>query len=199
MALETRVKVIGLKKVLSIIRKQIILELRSKEMRVGIAEIVIDSIRSNKIRVTSDITLAFREYFEQFNRTHPDYRRENINFTFTGKLLKDLENNVRLESKKSQYTFIFKQSDKIHPGYKFRSSSGSAFGAIKNNKSGANIGKQKKGKSGTTQGIAFSKITEYLNAKGYDYLNIDAETLTRSEKFIQNRLSIRLKKFLRSQ
>lgn len=197
---KTTVQVLGLKKVMSALRKEIISELRSKETRAGIADIVIEAIQENKTPVTSQITKDFREYFEQFNRTDPKYSRSQINMTFTGQLLKDLKSNVRLQSiKGSGYAYIFQQSEKTHKGYKFRSSGGTFGGEIKSYKSGSKIGQQKKGKSGTTEKLAFSKISELLIKRGYNYLDIKAETLTKADEFIQNRLSIRLRKYLSSQ
>lgn len=208
-----KVKVLGLKKVTSLLRKEIIRELRSKEVRRGIADIVIEAIRNNPIPVTSEVTKSFREYFEQFNTTHPSYRRSQINFTFTGQLLEDLRTNVRLESNRGKgYSFIFEQSNRLHKGYKFRAGTKKATGEdgksktvavfgrdVGTYKSGSRKGQARGGKTGNTQKITFQKISEYLKEEGYDYLNIDDRTLTKADDFIQFRLTKRLRKFLKSQ
>ncbi|MCB1713242.1 MAG: hypothetical protein KDH96_12460, partial [Candidatus Riesia sp.] len=92
--------------------------LRDKELRLKIGKIVVHEIRNNPsvTFLASPVTKEFREYFEQFNKTHPDYRRPKINFTFTGELLDDLINNVKADT--NSLAFIIEHSSGKHKNYK---------------------------------------------------------------------------------
>lgn len=143
--------------------------LRDKGLRLKIGRIIENDIRKNfggnKSVLASPVTQAFREYFEQFNKTHPDYRRPKINITFSGALLNDLANNVKADTTK--LAFIIEHSNKKHPGYK---DGGKTFKprtvqvtSLSNRKT-RNV-KQKR---------SYKEIGEFVVDKGYDYLTVSA-------------------------
>jgi hypothetical protein len=90
--------------------------LRDKSLRLKVGKIVEQDIRDNFSESASPFTQAMREYLEQFNTTHPDYRRSKINITFTGDLLEDLASNVKADT--VRLAFIVDHSNKKHKRYK---------------------------------------------------------------------------------
>jgi hypothetical protein len=161
-----RVKVTGLSKIQSKLRREITKILRQKEVRQSVGRIVVSGIRSNSVPVQSQVTKAFRKYFEKYNKTHPDYRRSRINITFTGELLNDLQKNIKASTTAGKFDYIIEHSDKLHKRYK--------------------TGKKRKGKK--SDRIAYSLISEYLIEKGYDYLQLDDKTINRVLRYINLKL-----------
>ena len=113
-----KVKVNNLKNVTSNIRLKITKELRAPEFRKGIGDIVVEEIKDTNIRSATDATKAWRKYLEKGNQTDPKYNINQIKALFTGELLEDLRNNVRLSSTKGAIEFIVEQSNKLHKKYK---------------------------------------------------------------------------------
>lgn len=112
-----KVKVTGLKNIQSNIRKFITKELRSKETREMVGNIVADEIQATRFKTAASSTQKTRKYLEKYNKTHPTYARSKINITFTGELLDDLRRNVKVSTTKG-FFFIISQSDKLHKKYK---------------------------------------------------------------------------------
>jgi hypothetical protein len=112
-----RLKVKDLKGVKSAIRKEITKELRTKETRETIGEIVVESIKDDPQGLPAPSTLDWRRRYDPLNNTDPKYNRLSINFTFTGKLLDDLKRNVRQAVERGKILFIFANSDRKHPKY----------------------------------------------------------------------------------
>jgi hypothetical protein len=165
------VKVKGLKRVKSNIRKFITRSLRDPVVRKGVGKIVVDNIRAKNFGPPAKTTKKWRERYDGLNATHPTYARNKINITFTGELLNDLQNNVKSKSTGGQFNYIFEQSNKLHKKY--------------NGVSGK-IGSRSK----------YSEISDgIINKWGYDYLKIDDKTLTKVIKFIQTKVEANYVKF----
>ena len=115
-----KIKVKGLKRVNTAIRKEITKASRSKEVRESVGESFVKSIRDRVYGAAGVVTKRFRDYYSRSNTTHPDYNRDNINFTFTGELLDDLKNyrNVRASTTKGRITYEIEHSNKLHKAYK---------------------------------------------------------------------------------
>ena len=113
-----KLKILNLKKVQTSIRKKITKQLRSKDVRQGVAEIVVDDIKDSNLGAPAEFTKDMRQYLEQFNRTDPKYRRGKISANFTGELLQDLINNVKAKFSGGSSTFVLEHSDKGHSPYK---------------------------------------------------------------------------------
>ncbi len=141
--------------------------LRDKATRLEVGKIIAQDIRDNFNEDASEITQAFREFFEQYNTTHPDYRRSKINITFTGELLEDLATNVKADTTK--LAFIVEHSDKKHANYK-------SGGTFKDKKAGVTSLKTQKTRNITVK-QSHRRISDKLIAMGYDYLKVsdDAE------------------------
>jgi hypothetical protein len=170
-----RVKVTGIKQLNSKLTKEIRKILRDKTTRQSVGRIVVAGIRSMQKPVQSQVTIAFRKYYEKFNKTHPEYRRSNINITFTGDLLNDLQKNIKADFSGSKNEYVLEHSDKKHKKYKTAK-------------------KRKKKKSKTTEALTHQMISEYLIEKGYDYLQLDDKTINRVLRYINIRLKNQLSK-----
>ena len=171
------VKVTGLKNIQSTLLKEIRKILRDKTTRDSVGRIVVAGIRSMQKPVQSQVTLAFRKYYEQYNKTHPEYRRSNINITFTGDLLNDLQKNVKADFSGGKNEYLIQHSEKRHKKYK--------------------TGKKRKNKSSkSVEALTHQMISEYLIEKGYDYLKLDDKTINRVLRYMNIRLEKQLiKKF----
>jgi len=166
-----KVKVTGLKKVRSDIRKFITKELRQKELRAEVGDIVVQSIRATKYGTPAASTKKWRKRYDKLNKTHDTYRQNNINVTFTGELLNDLAGNVKAKSTGGQFVYVVEHSSKLHKKY--------------NGVSGK-IGKR----------VKYSTISDgIINKHGYDYLNISKGTLKKVVSHINRTLEIRFKSF----
>lgn len=190
-----RVKVTGLKNFQSQIVKEIRKILRDKTTRQSVGRIVVAGIRSSSFGEPSNVTMQFRKFFEQYNKTHPEYRRSNINITFTGELLNDLQKNVKADFGGGKNEYIIEHSGKLHKGY----DSGEAR---KKGKRKIEVTSLKSKKTRETrqkysrQRISYQMISEYLIEKGYDYLQLNDATINRVLRYINIRLKGQLvKKF----
>lgn len=167
-----KLKIVNLKKVQTRLRLKITKQLRSKEIRKGIAEIVVEDIQ-DKTYTASDATQSWRKYLEKGNETDPKYSRSKINITFTGELLGDLIKNVRAKFGGGKSEYIIEHSTGKggkHKKYK------------KPN------GKAPKGKAKT-----YKKISGYVQGLGYDYLKFSDKTQSKVIKFIRDRVFKNLK------
>jgi len=165
------VKVTGLKQIQSSIRKFITKELRRKDLRENVGKLVVDSIRSKRFGSPTKSTRKWRERYDSLNTTHPRYSRNNINITFTGELLVDLEKNIKSNSTGSRFQYVISHSDKLHKKY--------------NGVSGK-IGSRSK----------YSDISDGLiNKWGYDYLTFDDKTLTKVVSYINKEIVKSFKNF----
>ena len=168
-----KVKVNNLKNVTSNIRLKITKELRAPEFRKGIGDIVVEEIKETNLGTPSAATKAWRKYLEEGNKKDPKYEPDKIKALFTGELLEDLRNNVRLSSTKGAVEYIIEQTNKLHKKYK------------KPN------GKPTKGKRQT-----FKQIQGFLEDLGYKYITNakNSEEMTKKIlKFIRKELFERLK------
>ena len=161
--------------------------LRDKALRLEIGKIIAQDIRDNFDNGTtvlaSPITRAFREFLEQYNSTHPDYRRARINITFTGELLDDLAKNVKADTTK--LAFVVEHSNKKHKNYK----SGGTFKGKK---------EQVTSKAGKTRNVTVrlthKEITEHLIKKGYDYIKVSDDAEKIILKLIKNKILENIKR-----
>ena len=170
-----KLKVKNLKQVTSSVRKFITKELRSKEIRQGVGEIVVKSIRAQRFRsLSSDESYyKWRKIYDnpKLNKTHPTYKRSKINITFTGELLEDLQKNVRANSTSGRFIYVIEHSDKLHKKY--------------NGVSGK-IGSRSK----------YSDISDgIINKWGYNYLKFDDKTLAKVLSFVNKEIVKRFNKF----
>lgn len=166
-----KLKVKNLKQVTSSVRKFITKELRSKEIRQGVGEIVVKSIRAQMFGVPAKSTKKWRERYDSLNTTHPTYKRSKINITFTGELLEDLQKNVRANATSGRFVYVIEHSDKLHKKY--------------NGVSGK-IGSRSK----------YSDISDgIINKWGYNYLKFDDKTLAKVISFINSEITKKFKNF----
>jgi hypothetical protein len=183
-----QIKVNGLTKLRNVLKRKfkIIINktLRDKALRLRVGKIVEQDIRDNFNETPAEFTKDMRAYLEQFNKTHPDYRRSKINITFTGELLDDLAKNVKADTTK--LAFIIEHSNKKHKAYKQASQT----------KRGRKVTVTSL-KSRKTRDVrdTFSKqerkthkeISEHIiNDHGYDYLKISDKAEKDILKLIRN-------------
>jgi hypothetical protein len=113
------VRIIGLDKIRSRVEANLKIAinraLRDKNLRDKVGLIIEKDIRANYSKKASPATESFRKFFEQFNETHPDYRRSKINITLTGELLKDLAKNVKADT--VNLALVVEHSEKKHRPY----------------------------------------------------------------------------------
>lgn len=166
-----KVSVLNVKKVESKIKQDIRKVLRDKEVRTGVAEIVVDQIQKEKVPVTSEATKAWRKYLEQGNTTSNRYERPFINITFTGELLADLIKNIKASFTGGKSEYVIEHSDKKHKKYR------------KPN------GKPLKGEA-----QSYKQIQGHLKRNGYEYLVFSNENLKRVIEFVKKTLFDKLKK-----
>lgn len=164
-------KVKNLNRIKLSIRKDIIKTLRSESVRTGIGEIVVSEIQKERVVVKSKATKIWRRYLEQKNMTSKKYDINFINITFTGALLKDLANNVRAKFSRRNAIFVIEPSNKKHRKYR------------KPN------GKLVKGTAKT-----FKQVSDFVIAKGYEYLDFSDTSKNRVLKFIKKEIIFKLGK-----
>ena len=75
------IKVKNLKKIQLQIRKKITQALRTKEMRSGVGNVVVEEIRKGDFGAPSEGYRQWREENDGLNTTHPKYERNKINKT----------------------------------------------------------------------------------------------------------------------
>lgn len=160
-----KVKITNLSQLGNNLRKQVTKTLRDESFRRGVGEIIVDQIQKEPIPVSSKATKEWRKYLEKGNRTSNRYNRNMINFTFTGEQLEDLRKNVKLSLNSGKAMFIIEQSDKLHSKYKKPD------------------GKPVKGAR-----RSYKEISDFIIAKGYNYMTFSRKSKDRVAKFIQERL-----------
>jgi len=116
MATQFRLVKKSLNNVKSSLQKEIIKNLRDKEIREKLGEIHVESIKDD-YRPAAEKTIEWRERYDSLNKTDPSYSRFFVNFAFTGQLLEDLKKNVRLDRQGGLIRFIFGNSKKKHKKY----------------------------------------------------------------------------------
>jgi hypothetical protein len=161
-----------LNKIPATIRKEITKELRQKEIRQEIGDIVAETIKDEIAGAPAPLTLKWRERYDSLNKTDEKYGRFKINFTFTGELLRDLARNVKLSTVAQKIVFLFQNSDRKHSKYQ-----------------------------GVTKKIGsrspYSKIAEGLRGHGYDYPKINESAVKMARKFVREKILDKLKKTFR--
>ena len=164
-----RVKVKGLRQVQTRIRKEITKELRRKETRELLGSNVVTAIKAKSLGKPAESTLKWRKRYDPLNKTDKTYSRNNINLTFTGELLGDLEKNTKVATTGKQIVYTFENSDKLHKKYQ-----------------------------GVTKKIGsrspYSLIAKGLNKLGYEYPFIDKKTIELLNKLIEENLRKALRK-----
>jgi hypothetical protein len=168
-----KLKLKNLDEINKIIEKKVTKTIKSKNTSEGIAEIAVSQVKDRKISVKSRATLAIRRYLEKGNQTAEDYKRGIINFTFTGELLKDLKDSVKLKTGKDRASYTLQNTKRLHKKYK--------------KPDGGPI----KGKS-----VSMRQISTFLNDKGYKYLARDKfnkKTTTKMIKYLRGRILNRFK------
>lgn len=158
--------------------------IRNKSLRDKIGKIVADDIRKNFNEPAGDATQAFREFLEQFNKTHPDYKRSKINITFTGELLDDLASNVKADT--INLGFIIEHSKKPHSIYK----SGGTFSPRKVQVTSLKTQKTRN----VTQKRTHKEISEFIQKKGYDYLKVTDDAKRKIIKLVRDEIFDNIKK-----
>lgn len=161
-----KLKIMNLKQVQTAFRKKIIKELRSKEIRIGVAEIVVDEIQDGDFGRPSEPYREWREMNDGINKTSPKYNRDKINITFTGELLKDLVKNIKAKFSSGNTSYVLEHSDKQHKSYKT--------------------------KSGKTKQSSYRDISKGVQ-KNYEYLKFSDKTQSKVIKFIRDKIFKNLK------
>ncbi len=161
-----KLKVLNLKQVQTSIRKKITKELRSKEVRNGVAEIVVNEIKDGDFGRPSESYREWREMNDGLNKTDKKYSRDKINITFTGDLLKDLISNIKAKFGDGKSEFILEHSDKMHKAYRT--------------------------KSGKTKKSSYKDISKGVQ-KYYPYLKFSSKTQSKVIKFIRDKVFKNLK------
>jgi len=168
-----QLKIKNLKQIETSIRKRITKELRSKEVRRGVAQIVVDDIKDGSLGKPAEFTKDMRQYLEQFNKTDPRYRRGKISINFTGELLQDLINNVKAKFGSGKSSFVIEHSNKTHKPYK----------------QGKRKLKFSKKKIPKSDRVTYSFISNNLiNRLGYNYLKFSDNTQAKVIKFIRDKI-----------
>jgi len=189
-----KLKILNLKKVQTSLRKQITKELRSKEIRTGVAEIIVSDIKDSNLGTPAKFTKEMREYLEQFNKTDPKYRRGKISANFTGELLQDLISNVKAKFGNGLATFVLEHSDKDHSPYKqgkgkSKFSKKKTFKETRFDKKSGSFKQVNKAVK-----VPYSFISTMIIKKhGYDYLKFSDKTQSKVIKFIRDKVFKNLK------
>ena len=161
------VKVTNLKNVTSAIKKQIIKASRDKSIRLGIGELIVDDIQRTTFRTLGSGEAYFKFRLRIKNKKDPKFKPTKINLTITGRLMKDLKSNVKVNTTGGQIRYVIEHSDKNHPQY-----------SLKNKRSGTK----------KPDPVPYKTIQQGLSAAGYDYLNFNNRQLAKLSKFINNKL-----------
>lgn len=158
----------NLRQVQTKIRKDLTKTLRSKVVRDGVVDIVVDEIQKESSNASA-VTKKIRKYLERGNTTDPKYKRSKINITFTGELLRDLRKNIKARFTKGKAEYVIEHSGKKHKKYK--------------NPKGKPIGKV----------VSYKKINEYLKNLGYDYLTFSGKSKNKVLDFVRKAIRKSLK------
>ena len=188
-----KLKVKNLKQVQNSIRKDLTKILREKSVRQGVAEIVVNEIRSTKFGTAHKFTVKMREYLKQFNKVHEKFKMNDIRITFTGELLNDLIKNIKASFNKGTVDYVIEHSDKMHKVYRQASNS-------KKKKIEVTSLKTKKTRdvrdfSSKQKPVSYKTISEnIIHKNGYDYLKFSESTKEKVIEFIRKTLFNKLKK-----
>lgn len=168
----------NLRRVQSSLRKEIIKASRDKDIRDGVADVIVKSIQDNPVKQAELATIKWREYAKKKNPPDPKHIPDKINFTFTGELMKDLRRNAKVRTIGNSITYVIEQSDRLHKFYK--------------NRKGRAI-RPKKGKS------SFKQIYKWLKKKGkkYDYLRFSSKQKAEVASYVKSALLKKLTKIKR--
>lgn len=161
------VKVTNLKNVTSAIKKQIVKASRDKSIRLGIGELIVSDIQATTFRTLGSSEAYYKFRLRIKNKKDPKFTPTKINLTITGRLLKDIKSNVRVNTTGGEIRYIIEHSDKNHPQY-----------SLKNTRKNT-----KKADS-----VPYKTIQQGLSAAGYDYLKFSDRQLAKLSKFINNSL-----------
>lgn len=173
-----KLRVKNLKKVQTQIRKKFTKALRQKDIQKEVGKIIVDDIQDNSVGKASAATKAWRRYYEPANKPlDPKYDIDEINFTFTGKLMNDLRNNVVTDFKSGQISYVIEHSNKKYPSYK----------------KPKRKTRRKKGskKPKASKRFTFKSLYEQIRSLdfSYDYLIFSNEVKADILKFIRKKLS----------
>ena len=161
-----KLNVTNLKEVETSLRLKITKELRSKEIRNGVAEIIVKEIQDGDFGAPSESYRDWREMNDGINQTDKKYDIGKINITFTGELLKDLIKNVRASFRAGKASYILEHSDNLHKPYKT--------------------------KKGKTKSSSYKDISSGLQ-RYYPYLKFSDKTQSKVIKFIRDKIFKNLK------
>ena len=181
----TKLRITNLKQVQTSIRKEVIKAIRDKNTLKEVGEVVVEEIRNNPMGKAGETTRAFRQFFEQFNKTHQKYKRSDINITFTGELLNDLKKNILGRFGQSKAEYVIEHSNKNHENYK-------SGGAFKDKKVEVTSLKTRKTRK-VTQKKSYKYISKQIIKKGYDYFNLSKRSETRVLEVVKKAILKRIK------
>jgi hypothetical protein len=202
-----KLKIMNLKQVQTALRKKITKQLRSPEVRKGVAEIIVSDIKDSNLGTPAKFTKEMREYLEPYNTTDPKYRRGKISANFTGELLQDLINNVKAKFGSGKSSFVIEHSNKSHKPYK-QPSDGNGKGvqvtSLKSRKTRDTRDRFSKNTFTNTSAkgrkttravkVPYKFIsTQLIKRLGYDYLKFSSETESKVIKFIRDKIFKNLK------
>jgi hypothetical protein len=191
-----KIKVTGVSKVQSALRKQITKILRDKETRQGVGEIVVNDIRDTDFGDASKFTKEMREYLEPHNKPlHPKYDPDKIKITFTGELLEDLQNNVRARTTNKSAEYVIEHSNKTHKPYKQPKGKAKKFKdkKFKDTRFDPKTGKFKQTNKQVRVPYKFIS-TQLIKRLGYNYLKFSSKTEDKLIKFVRKQIFDKLSK-----
>jgi hypothetical protein len=123
----------------------------------------------SKIPALKDVTIDWRETYEDPNRTHSDYSAEKSNLTFTGELLDSIKSRVTTKSGKVEIT-NFVDPKRNHRPYK--------------NLDGKPMGKR----------VPMTAIAEGQAKMGRNFMRIPKDTVKELQKVLVKELTKRFNK-----
>ncbi len=175
-------------------RVAILKTLRDKRLRDKAGRIIEQDIRDNFNEIPSQATKEFREFFEQFNQTHPDYRRGKINITFTGELLRDLATNVKLQSQ--ELALVFEHSNKKHK--QLKSGARDRGRRIQVTSLSTRNTRDVRDTFATTPKKTHKEISGYIQDLGYDYIQLSSGGQSKIVDLLREAIFNNIKKELTS-
>jgi len=171
----TTLKIKNLNSVLKAVQRELRINVNKlfsdSKIKADVGEIVVKNIKKRDFGDPAEFTLAMREYYEQFNKTDPSYKRNKINIAFTGELLEDLKNNVK--GSPTEKSFIVQQSEKTHSQYKDNPKTKKRAFKKKTHKVTSRTGKVSNRQTRVPYRFISTQLTKRL---GYDYLDIPNST-----------------------
>lgn len=165
-----RIKVTGIDQVSSRIKKEINKAVRDEETRLEIGEIITNDIKNTSFGEPSKKTKEWRDRYDKYNRTDPLYNKNEIKITYTGELLQDLKENVRVDTTQGEVKFTIQHTERLHKKY---------------NKKNGKIGKSRSKYTDISDGL--------INKLGYNYLKFSDNALNKVIEFIKDKIASKLK------